>query len=112
MKLSEAIGARTLLEKVAGKEMNGASALAYAEFVRTVLTEIQEFESARAKLFEKYGEKVDDKNLKIKPENEKKFQTAIKKALNKELKVEPFDLSGSGVSIAPADLINALPLFK
>lgn len=112
MKLSEAIGARTLLEKIAGKEMNGASALAYAEFVREVLTEIQKFENDRATLFEKYGEKVDDTNIKIKPENEKKFQAAVKKALNKKLKVEPFDISASGVSIAPVDLINALPLFK
>jgi hypothetical protein len=116
MKLSEAIGARNLLEKIAGKEMNGKSALAYAEFVRSVLTEIKEFEVKRADLFKKHGEEVvgeDNKTaLQIKPENEKKFKAAITKALNKEIKVEPFDLSESGVSIAPADLINALPLFK
>lgn len=115
MKLNEVVGLRPVLEKIATKEMDGAVALEFAEFVKDILVEIQNFEIKRAEMFQKYGEiegEGEQQTVKIKAENEKKFNTAIKRALNKEVKVEPFDIAALGITIAPADLINALPLFK
>lgn len=115
MKLSDIVGVRPLLEKIAAQEMDGASAKQFADFLKDVLLEMQSFESKRADWFQKYGEEVtdgDQKGLRIKPENEKKFNAALKRALSKEIDIEPFDLSGLGVKITPADLLNALSLFK
>ena len=115
MKLNDAIGARPALEKMAGMETNSVSALQFALFVREVLMEIQNFEMKRAELFQKYGIEEgegEQKNIKILPENEKKFNAAIKRALNKELKIEPFALENLGIAVTPLELINALPMFK
>lgn len=112
MKINEIVLVKPLLEKLAKEKMDSASAVPFAAFARDVLTVIQEFEVKRAGLFEKYGEAQEEGNFKIKEENEKKFKSAITRALNKEVDIEPFDLSGSGISIAPADIINVLPLFK
>lgn len=115
MKLNDAVGARPALEKMAGIEMDTASALKFAKFVREVLTEIQAFEVKRAELFRKYGVEEGEgkeKNIKILPENEKKFNTAITRALNKEIKIKPFDLTSINIAVTATELINALPLFK
>jgi len=115
MKLNDAVAARKTLEKLAGMETDSVSALQFATFVRDVLVEIQDFEMKRAELFQKYGVEEgegEQKNIKILPENEKKFNTAIKRALNKELKIEPFAILNIGIAITPLDLINALPMFK
>lgn len=115
MKLNEVVGARPTLEKVAAMEMEGGVALEFATFVKNVLIPIQEFEVKRAELFQKYGVtegEGKEKNIRILPENEKKFNTAIKRALNKDVGVEPFELASLGIGIAPSELINALPLFK
>lgn len=116
MKLSEVVGLRPVLEKIAAKEMEGSAALEFANFVKSVLIEIQNFEIKRAELFQKHGVEIENdekqKGLQIPPENEKKFNAAIKRALNTELKIEPFDLASLGITIAPADLINATGLFK
>lgn len=115
MKLSEVVGLRPVLEKITAKETNGAAALKFAKFVRDILVAIQEFEAKRAELFQKYGVaegEGEQQSIKIKPENEKKFNAAIKRALSKDLKLKPFDIASLGIDIAPADLINALPLFK
>ncbi len=115
MKLNDAVGARPALEKMAELEMDSVSALQFATFVREVLMEIQNFEMKRAELFQKYGVEEgegEQKNIKILPENEKKFNAAIKRSLNRELKIEPLDLANLGIAIAPRALINALPMFK
>ena len=115
MKLSEVVGLRPVLEKIAAKEMDGAAALEFANFTKNVLVEIQNFEMKRAELFKKYGEEMEQdgqKGLQIAPDNEKKFNAAIKRALNKEVDVEPFDIASLGITISPADLINATGLFK
>ncbi len=115
MKLNDAVGAKPALEKLAGIETDSISALQFATFVRDILMEIRNFEMKRAELFQKYGVEEgegEQKNIKILPENEKKFNAAIKRALNKELKIEPFDIANLGIAIAPLDLINALPMFK
>ena len=115
MKLNDAVGARTALEKMAGMEMDTTSALVFAAFVKDVLIEIQSFEMKRAELFRKYGVEEGEgkeRNIKILPENEKKFNAAITRALNKEIKIEPFNLESINISVKPTDIINALPLFK
>ena len=115
MKLNDAVGARPALEKMAGVEMDTVSALKFATFVREVLMEIQNFEMERAELFKKYGiedGEGEEKNIKILPENEKEFNTAITRALNKELEIEPFDLTSINIAVTATELINALPLFK
>lgn len=115
MKVSEVIGLKPVLEKIANKEMDAAVALKFAKFVRSVLEEVQEFETKRAELFQKFGQdegEGDQRMIKILPENEKKFNTAIKRALNKELKAKPFPIATLGVEIAASDLVNALALFK
>jgi hypothetical protein len=101
MKLSEVVGLRPVLEKIAAKEMDGAAALEFANFAKNILVEIQNFEMKRAELFQKYGEEVtegDQKGLKISAENEKKFNAAIKRALGKDLKIEPFDIAALGIT--------------
>jgi len=115
MKLNDVVGLRPTLEKIAGKDMDGAVALEFANFVKDILVDIQAFEMKRADLFRKYGEEVtegENKGVRIKAENEKKFNAAIKRALNKEVSVEPFDIASLGITIPPADLINATVLFK
>ena len=115
MKLNDVVGGRTVLEKMAAMEVDGGVALGFAEFVRGTLMEIQSFEVKRAELFQKYGVEEGEgegKNIRILPENEKKFNTAIKRALNKEIDAEPFDVSSLGIKISAAELVNALPLFK
>ena len=116
MKLNDAIGARPTLEKMAGVEMDPVSAFQFATFVREVLMEIQNFEMKRAELFQKYGVEEEgegeQKNIKILPEHEKKFNAAIKRVLNKELKIEPFALENLGIAVTPLELVNALPMFK
>jgi len=115
MKLNEMVGARPTLEKMAGWEMEGGVAREFAEFVKDILVEIQSFEVKRADLFRKYGAEEGEgetRNIKILPENEKKFNSAIKRVLNKEIGLEPFDIASLGINIIPSELINALPLFK
>ena len=115
MKLNEIVGLRPTLEKIAGKEMDGAVALKFAKLVREVLMEIQGFEVKRAELFNKLGEtsgEGEEQKVQILPENEKKFNTAIKKALDAEVKVKPFDIASLGIKISPAELVNSVGLFK
>lgn len=115
MKVSDVVGQRPLLEKLAKQEMRGEDAFKFAAFTREVLTALQEFETSRASLFDKYGEEITDgdkKGMKIKPENEEKFNAAIKKALDKKVKVSPFGLSTSDIKVAPAEIINAAGLFE
>ena len=115
MKLNELVVLRPTLEKIAGKEMDGAVALKFAKFVRDVLMEIQGFEVKRAELFNKLGEvsgEGEEKKVQILPANEKKFNVAIKKALDAEVKVKPFDIASLGIKVSPAELINSTGLFK
>ena len=115
MKLSEFVNTRPLLEKLAAMEMEGAAAKKFAEFVVELLKPIQEFEQKRFDLFKKYGVEEGEgaeAKLVIPEENDKKFQAAIKRLMNKDYDIEPFDLGSAGINVAPADLINALPLFK
>jgi hypothetical protein len=94
-------------------EMNADAAIEFAEFARSVLVVVQEFENKRAGYFEKYGEPVDEEgNWKIKDENEKKFHAAIKRSLNKEVDIDPINISESGIKVSPADVINILSLIK
>lgn len=112
MKLNDAVLARPLIEKLAAKDTAPEDALPFADFVRQILTVIQEFEVKRAGWFEKYGEEAEEGGMKIKEENEKKFKTSINRALNKELDIEPFALSETNIEVSPAELLNVLPLFK
>jgi hypothetical protein len=115
MKVIDVVTARPTLEKIAAMEMNCVAAREFAAFLAVVLDASQKFEVKRAELFRKYGEEVgegEQKGLRIKSENDTKFKSAMTKAGNKEVDVEPFDLSSTGVNLMPADLLNALPLFK
>jgi hypothetical protein len=115
MKLNDVVGLRPTLEKIAGKEMDGAAALEFANFTREILKSIQTFEMKRAELFRKYGEELgegEEKRIQVKPEHEKAFNSAIKRGLSKELDLEPFDIAALGIKIAPTDLVNATGLFK
>ena len=115
MKLNEIINVRPALEKIAAMEMDGGQALKFAKFTKDILLPLQDFEVKRAELFRKFGVEEgegDQRNIKILPENEKKFNAAIKRALDKEIKVGPFDITKLGIKISPAELVNALGLFK
>jgi hypothetical protein len=112
MKLSDAIMIKPLVEKLVSKEMSAKAAMEFAMFAKEILIAVQEFEIKRAGLFEKYGEKVDEKNWKIKEENEAKFKSAINRAMNKELDIDSFDMSNSGIDVTPADVINVLSSLK
>jgi len=113
MKINELINFRPTIEKIARKEMTSFAAFEFAKFTRSVLTAIQDFDTKRAELFKKYGEVVDDKgNIKIKPENEKKFNTAIKKLLDFEPDIEPFEIALLNIEISPVELVNTIGLFK
>jgi len=114
MKLSVIVGSRQLLEDMAQMEMDGVGSLEFAEFLRIAFSAIQAFETKRAELFRKYGEEVgegEERRLQILPENEKKFNSAIKRGLNKEINVEAVNMSSLGVKISPAKLVNAEGLF-
>jgi len=113
MNLRDAVLVKPLIEKLIVLEMDGRVSMEFAAFAKKILTEVQEFEMKRGGWFEKYGEQVDDQgNWKIKEENEKKFKSALSRAMDKELDIEQFDISNSGLRIAPGDLINLLDAFK
>lgn len=114
MKLNEIIGAKPILEKIAAKEMEAAAALEFAKFVKVIAIAIQDFEVKRTELFQKYGKATgegEERRIQVLPENEKKFNAAIKRALNKDVDVNPFDMSVLGVVISPVELVNATDLF-
>lgn len=111
-RLGDIITARPLLEKIANKEMDADVALEFAKFTRGVLEAIQEVEKVRVELFQKYGERQEDGNVKIKEENGDKFQEELKKVLDKTVEIEPFEAAKLGIKVAPADFINMLSLFK
>ncbi len=115
MKLSVIIGSRQLLEEMAKMEMEGAAALSFTGFLKEAYSAIQEFETKRAELFKKYGEEVgedEEKRIQILPDNEKKFNAAIKRGLNKEIEIEPVDIASLDIKISPAQLISASGMFK
>jgi len=112
MKVSELIAMRPAIEKLASKEYDLPAALKFAKFARKVLEAIQEFESMRAELFVKYGEKQEDGNIIIAPKNEKKFKAEIEKGLNKNVSISPMMVKGLKMTAAPADLVNCLKIFK
>lgn len=114
MKLSVIVAARPLLEEMANMEMDGAGALSFAGTLRIAFTAIQEFEAKRAELFQKYGEETgegEEKRLQILPENEKKFNAAIKRGLGKEIDMEQVSISDLGITISPSKLVNTDGLF-
>lgn len=114
MKLSVIVGSRQLLEDIAKMDMEGAGSLAFAAFLKVAFTAIQDFETKRAELFRKFGEEVgegEERRLQITPDNEKKFNTAIKRGLNKTIDVEPINIASLGIKISPAKLVNADGLF-
>jgi len=117
MKLNDFLNDSTkkALEHLASQPMEPVVAIKFARFVREVFLAIRDFETKKAELFEKYGERieaVEGPALKILPENQKKFDAAIKRALNKKIDLKPFDLSQSGCFFSPTDLINVTELFK
>ena len=115
MKLNEVVMTRPLIEKIAAMEIDASEAKEFAVFAREVLKAIQDFEVKRAELFQKYGIQEGegpDARLVVPQQEEKKFNAAIKRALNKDLDVEPFDLASLGIKLTPAELVNALALFK
>ena len=113
MKISEALLVKPLIEKLANKEMPAKAAMEFAVFAKEVLTAVQEFEKKRAGYFEKYGEPTGEgQSWRIKEENEAKFKSAIKRAMNKELDIDNFNMSESGINIAPADVVNVLDSLK
>lgn len=114
MKLSVIIAGRQLLEELAKMEMDAAGALAFTDFLRTAFTAIQDFEKKRADYFLKYGEEKgegEERRIEILPENEKKFNSAIKRSLNKEIDVDPIHIDSLGIKISPAKIINVEGLF-
>lgn len=113
IKLNELVGLRPMLEKIATEEMNPKSALAYANFIRGIFEALQNLEVQRAGLFRRYGKEQEDGGFRILPENEEAFQTEIQQALNREVEVERFPIELlSETKLAPAELVNALMLFK
>lgn len=112
MKVSDLLNAREAIEKIARMEMDAAAALSFAKFTKEVLLVVQDFEKKRAELIKKYGEPDNQGNVRVKQENQKKFNSAMKRALNKKVDIEPFDIFSAGFEIAPSELINAIELFK
>ena len=117
MKVNEMVLGRPAMEKIANMEISAGVSLEFANFLKSILIETQDFETKRAELFSKYGVEEEEgeseqKNIRILPENENKFNTAIKIILDRDVDIEPFNLASLGIEIPPAELVNALPLFK
>ena len=112
IKLNELVNLRPMLEKIATEEMDPVSALAYANFVRDIFEALQNLEVQRGALFRKYGKEQEDGGFRIIPEHEEAFQTEIQKALNKEVEIERFPINLLEIKLTPAELVNALILFK
>lgn len=113
IKINELVNLRPLLEKIATAEMFPTPALAYANFVRGIFEALQSLEVQRAAFFRKYGKEQEDGGYRILPEHEEAFQTAIQKELEKEVEIERFPIMSLGeFKLTPAELVNALVLFK
>lgn len=113
IKINELVNLRPMLEKIATEEMYPKAALAYANFIRGIFEALQNLEVQRAGLFRKYGKEQEDGGYRILPENEEAFQTAIQKELEKEVEVERFPIAIlEDMKLTPAELVNALILFK
>ncbi len=113
IKMNELVNLRPMLEKIATAEMYPKAALAYAGFIRGIFEALQNLEVHRASLFRKYGKEQEDGGYRILPENEEAFQTEIQKALDREIEVERFPIAVlEEIKLTPAELVNALILFK
>ncbi len=114
MKMSELIAIRPSIEKMAGQQHSFPAALKFAKFTRKIIMILQDFDVKRAELFNKYGVTQGENNtIVIPPDNETKFKAEMQIELDKEVKIDPLDVSALGdMKVAPADLINCLQLFE
>ena len=112
MIVSDLVAIRPALEKLAEGEYPFEVSLKIAKFTRECIEAIQEFEAKRMDYFKKYGEQLEDGNLQIPAENEKKFKTAITRSLNKNVKIEPLKAAELGAMVKPVDLLNCLQAFE
>ena len=113
MKLGDLIAVRPAIEKIASGQHNFSAAIEFAKFTRKILMTIQEFEIKRSELFNKYGvKKTEDNTIVVPPESEASFKKEMKEILERNIEIEPLDVSTLEMKVAPADLINCLELFK
>ena len=112
MILSDLVTMRAALEKLSEGQYPFDVALKIAKFTREVLEEIQEFENKRMEYFKKYGEDVGEGNMQIPAKNEAKFKNAIKRSLNKKIKIKPLNAAELSAVVKPIDLLNCLQAFE
>ena len=106
IKLGVIVDAKASLEKIAKEEFPASIAYRIGKNVRAVNVELVSFEEARAKLVEKYGEKLEDGGWKVKPAYISDFVAEIRDLLATEVEVEIYqiDLAKYPKDISPLDL--------
>lgn len=113
VKLNDIINAQMSIQKLLNTDMPGKLAYSIARNVRKLEIETKSFDDARQKLFEKYGEEVEETNEKtkkvnkfkrIKQENVEQFQKEVGEILEKEVDVDIWK-----VKVADLEKINLAP---
>jgi len=117
MKLSTIINAQQSLTKLANSDLPVKIAYSLSKTIQKLSVEFKAFDEARNKLFEKYGEEIEEKTKtgqpnrykKIKNENIEEFQKEINKLLDLEVEVDFKKIKVSNlekVNLSAIDLTN------
>jgi vacuolar-type H+-ATPase subunit I/STV1 len=118
VKLNEVINSTSSFQKLSTTDMPGKLAYTVARNIRKLEIEIKSFDDARNTLFAKYGEDVEEKNIKteevkkfkrIKKENIEQFQKEVNEILEKEVDVDIWKIKVvelEKVNLPPTLLLN------
>jgi hypothetical protein len=110
IKVGEIVASRESLAKLIGKELPVKAAFRLSRVVKTLNTELKDFEEQRMKLIQKYGEKKEgqEDTMIVKPENMEAFSTEMEALFTEEIEVsyEPVTVADLGnVQITPSDMV-------
>jgi hypothetical protein len=113
MKVLDLYNAKDSLERISKLDLPIRAAFKMVRLIEKLNKEFAVVEPLRQKLFEKYGEKIEDV-IKIKDENKLAFQAEWEELVFTELNIDfiPIKIEelGTEVKIQPIDLMN-LQLF-
>ena len=103
------------MRKIAETTMDGVSAIRFARLIREIDKEAKLFEETRMGLLQKYGEVIDENQIRISNENKAQFEQELQQALNEmiEINAEPLPIGMFEVmSLTPKDVSALVPFIK
>lgn len=114
VKLSTVINAQAGLKKILTKELPIKVSFRLSKLALSLEAELQNFNTARSKLFEKYGERKED-DIIIPKEKTGDFNTELEELLDVDIKLDydPILVSDLGdIKLSAADLMSVNEFLK